>query len=84
MLLRHWRENEILQIRETPNVIPDLDGSNIGEKEGLGIPSGEFDGVLRPKADRLKRYELWADLSLVKAAITFGQLLEISPMARRH
>jgi hypothetical protein len=27
--------------------------------------------------------ELWADLSSLKADITFGQLLEISPVARK-
>ena len=28
-------------------------------------------------------YNLWSDLSSLKADITFGQLLEISPMARK-
>ena len=28
-------------------------------------------------------YDLWADLSSLKADITFGQLLEISPVARK-
>ena len=28
-------------------------------------------------------YDLWSDLSLLKADITFDQLLEISPMARK-
>ena len=28
-------------------------------------------------------YDLWSDLSSLKADITFGQLLEISPVARK-
>ena len=35
------------------------------------------------KVEKPKRYDLWADLSLLKAAITFGQLLMISLMARK-
>ena len=43
----------------------------------------EFDSVKRPKADRLDGYDLRADLSSLKADISFGQLLEISPMAQK-
>lgn len=76
-------ENEILKDRERPNVIYDLDGSDVGEWEGPSIPLDEFDGVRKPKADRPEGSDLWADLSSLKADITFGQLLEISPMARK-
>ena len=33
--------------------------------------------------EKSEGYELWVDLSSLKADITFGQLLEISPMARK-
>ena len=35
------------------------------------------------KEDKPSGYDSWADLSLLKADITFGQLLEISPIARK-
>ena len=69
--------------RERTNVIHDLDGSDDGEWEGPSIPMDEFDGIKRPKADRLEGYDLWVDLSSLKANITFSQLLEISPMAMK-
>ena len=37
----------------------------------------------RPKADRIDGSDLWANLSSLKANITFGQLLEISPTAQK-
>ena len=77
------RKNEILQDRKRPNVIHDLDGSDVGEWEGQGIPLDEFDSVRRIKADKMDGYDLWADLSSLKADIIFNQLLEISPMARK-
>ena len=43
----------------------------------------EFDGVGHSKARKPNGYDLWADLSSHKADITFGQLLEISPMAKK-
>ena len=76
-------ENEILQDRERPNVIHDLEGSEMGEWEGPSIPLDEYDGVRRAKADKPDGYDQRADLNLLKADITFGQLLEISPMARK-
>ena len=76
-------ENEILQDRERPNVIHDLEGSEMGEWEGPSISLDEFDGLRRAKADNPDGNELWADLNLLKADITFGQLLEILPMARK-
>ena len=43
----------------------------------------EFDSIRKPKADRMDGYDLWADFSSLKADITFGQLLEISSLARK-
>ena len=77
------RENEILQDKERLNVFHDLDGSDVGDWEGPGIPVDEFDSVRRLKADIVDGYDLWTDLSSLKADIIFGQLLEISPMARK-
>ena len=77
------RKNEIVHERDWSNVVHDLDGSDVGEWEGPGIPIKEFDSVRRPKADRVDGYDLWADLSSLKADITFGQLLEMSPVARK-
>ena len=77
------KENAILHDRQRPNVIHDLEGSDIGEWEGPGIPLDEFDGVGNTKVEKSSGYDLWADLSSLKADITFGQLLEISPVARK-
>ena len=77
------RDNEIPQDRERPNVIHDLDGIGVGKWEGPGIPLDEFYSVRRPKVDTMDGYDLWADLCSLKADIIFGQLLEISPMARK-
>ena len=41
---------------------------------------GRIGGVRKTRVEKLKGYDLWADLSSLKADITFGQLLEISPM----
>ena len=41
----------------------------------------EFDGVGNAKVEKSNGYDLWADLSSVKADITLGQLLDISPVA---
>ena len=57
-----------------------VNGSDVGESEGPNIPIEEFHNVRRPKADRVDGYDFWADLSSLKADITFGQLLEISPV----
>ena len=73
----------MLQDREGLNVIHDLEGSDVGEWEGPDIIVDEFDSVKRPKADRIDGYDLWADLSSLKADITFSPLLEISPMAMK-
>ena len=77
------RESEIVHERERSNVIHDLDGSDVGEWEGPDIPIEEFDSIRRPKADKIDGYDLYADLSSLKADITFGQLLDISPVARK-
>ena len=65
-------KNEIVHDRERSNVVHDLDDSDVGDWEGLGIPVDEFDSVRRPKADIVDEYDLWADLSSPKADITFG------------
>ena len=61
----------------------DLEASKLGECEGPGIFMEEFDGVKKARAEKPKEYDLSADLSSLKADITFGQLLEISPMASK-
>ena len=78
-----WPKNSFHKYKERPNVIHDLDGSDVGEWEGPSIPLDEFDSVRRPKADRVDKYDIWADLSSLKVDITSGQLLEISPMAQK-
>ena len=76
-------KNMILYDRERPNVIHDLEGSEMGKWEGPEVPLDEFDGVGNAKVEKSSDYDLWADLSSLKANITFGQLLEILPMARK-
>ena len=77
------RENEILdEDREQP-VIHDLEDSNIGQWEGPGIPMDEVETTKKTQVKKAGGYDLWSDLSSLKADITFGQLLEISPMARK-
>ena len=66
------KENVILHDRERSNVIHDLDGSDMGEWEGPGVPLDEFDGVDNAKVEKSSGYDLWADLSSPKADITFG------------
>ena len=63
-------ENAILYEREKPNVIHDLEGSEMGECKGLGIPLDEFDGVGNAKVEKSSGYDLWADLCSLKADIT--------------
>ena len=77
------RKNEILDDREGSNVIHDLDGRDMDQWEGPGIPLDEFEGVHKPRVEKADGYDLWADHIPLKADITFGQLLEISPMARK-
>ena len=77
------RENVILHDRERPNIIHDFEGSEMGEWEGPRIPLDEFDGVGNAKVEKVSGYDLWANLNSLKADITFGQLLEISPVARK-
>lgn len=43
----------------------------------------EFDGVGNTKVEKPEGYDLWADLSSLKANIIYDQLSEISPMARK-
>lgn len=57
------RESEIIHDRHRSNVVHDLDGSDVGEWEGPGIPEDEFDSVRRPKADRVVGYDLWPTLA---------------------
>ena len=62
----------ILHDRERPNVIHDLEGSEMGEWEGSGILLDELNGVDNAKVEKSNGYDLWADLSSLKANITFG------------
>ena len=75
------KENVILQDKKRPNVIHNLEGSEMGRWEGPKIPLDKFDGV--GKVEKSNGCDLWVDLSSLKADITFEQLLEISPMARK-
>ena len=77
------RKNVILHDRERPNIIHDLEGSEMGEWGGPKFFLHEFDGIGNAKVEKASGYDLWADLSSLKADITFGQLLEISPVARK-
>ena len=76
-------ENVILHDRKRPNIIHDLEGNEMGEWEGPRISLDEFHDVGNGKVEKSSGYDLWADLSSLKADITFGQLLEISPVARK-
>ena len=77
------RENVILHDRERPNVIHDVEDNEMGKWEGTRIPWDEFNSVDNAKVEKSSGYDLWTDLSSFKADITFGQLLEISPVARK-
>ena len=77
------RESEILNDEGGHNVIHDLEGSDMGQWEGPGVPVDDFEAVRKPRVEKTNGYDLWSDLSSLKADITFGQLLEISPMARK-
>ena len=75
------RENEILDGEEGQRVIHDLEDSDIGQWEGPGIPMDGVEVVKKPQVKKAGGYDLWSDLSSLKADITFGQLFEIAPMA---
>ena len=77
------RENVIISDRERSPSVHEGEGSERGEWEGPGIPGEEFEGVGHMRAKKREGYDLWADLSSFKADITFAQLLEISPVARK-
>ena len=77
------KEKVILRDMERPNVIHDLEGSEMEQWEGPEISLEDFDGVDNAKVEKLSGYDLWADFSSLRADITFGQLLEISPMTRK-
>ena len=77
------RENEILDDEGGHNVIDDLEGNDMGQWEGPGIPVDDLEAVRKLRVEKAGGYDLWSDLSSLKADITFGQLLEISPMARK-
>ena len=55
----------------------------MGDWEGPGIPLGEFELEERGKVGKGGLYDLWANLGALKVDITFGQLLEISSLARK-
>ena len=46
------RENEILDDMEGPNVIHDLDGSDMGQWEGPIIPLDVFEAVRKPRVEK--------------------------------
>ena len=73
------RENEILDDEGGHPVIHDLEDSDVGQWEGPGIPMDDVEAVKKPPVKKACGYDLWSDLSSLKADITFGQLLEISP-----
>ena len=77
------RENQILDEERGQPVIHDLEDSDIGQWEGPGIPMDDVATVKEPPSKKAGGYDLWYDLSSLKADITFGQLLEISPIARK-
>ena len=64
-------------------MVHELEDSDIGHWEGLGIPMDDVRAVKRPQVKKTSGYDLWFNLSSLKADITFGQLLEILPMARK-
>ena len=73
-----------LNLREKEEFEPsESEGSVMGEWEGPGIPLEKFGPELMEKEENGKSYALWSELNALKANITFGQLLEISPMARK-
>ena len=73
------------QAKNSPEVliVPDTEESVNCDWGGPGIPVEEFDPDERKKVEKVGSYDLWADLGALKADITFGQLLEISPIARK-
>ena len=77
------RENEILDNGGGRPVIHDLEDSDIGQWEGPGIPMDEVEAVKGPQVKKAGGYDLWSNLSSMKADITFGQFLEISQVARK-
>ena len=77
------RENQILDEEREQPVFHDLEDSDIGQWEGPGIPMDDVTTMKEPPSKKAGGYDLWSDLSLLKADITFGQLLEILPIARK-
>ena len=77
------RENEILDEEGGQPLVQDLKDSDIDQWEGPKIPMDDVEAVKKPQVKKTGGYDLWSDLSSLKADITFGQLLEISPMARK-
>ena len=65
------RENVIFYDKERPNIIHDLEDSEMGEWEGLIILLDEFDCVGNVKVEKMSGYDLWADFSSLKADINF-------------
>ena len=64
-------------------MVPESEESVNGDWKGPGIPLEKFDPDERKKVEKVGSYDLWANLEALKADITFGQLLEISPLARK-
>ena len=61
----------------------EMEGSVMGEWEGPRIPREEFGIISKENGKNDEAYNLWADLSLLEADITFEQLFEISPKAQK-
>ncbi|OAE33778.1 hypothetical protein AXG93_4783s1010 [Marchantia polymorpha subsp. ruderalis] len=80
-VLKH--NNEVLQDEGKSGLNCDLKTSEGGAWEERGIPVKEFEKNRATKMRKESEYDLWANLSILKADINFGQLLESSPMARR-
>ena len=59
------KDNVIVHDRERPNVIHELEDSEMGEWEGTGIPLDDFDGICNAKVKKSSGYNSWADLSLL-------------------
>ena len=77
------QENMILLDGKRSPIVHDGEASEMGEWKGFGIFKEKFDKVRKARAEKREGYDLWADLSSFKADIMFGQLLEMSPIARK-
>ena len=56
---------------EGPNVIHDLNNSEMGQWEGSDILLDESDVVKKTRVEKSDGYDLWTDLSLFNGDMTF-------------